>query len=108
ADGLRIDNVATRASFVAAFLAGREGEAMRLAQDRRKSADSVAGTKDEDAVKGKGPGVARRAGCGVIGDQEGQSTTLAALVVALGIAVTPPLFTAAAAAVMVRRRRRDV
>ncbi len=65
--GTRTDNVATRASYVAAFLAGTTGEMVKQAEGKRKDADLQAANKDENVGQKAKESVAKaRKACGAV------------------------------------------
>ncbi len=84
-DGVRTDNVATRARYVLAFLNGTVEDEMKQIEARRQSADAVASTKAEGGeLKGRTQTVAEnvKKRCGVVAEHPARSHALA-LVLAL-------------------------
>lgn len=102
ADDLRTDNVATKASYVAAFLANRV-EAEVAAAETRREADAVAATKSRGEVDDKSRSVADslKASCGVAGVSSGRGAALL-----LGLALLTPFLALTPALALARRRGR--
>jgi hypothetical protein len=102
ADDLRTDNVATKASYVAAFLANKV-EAEVAAVETRREADAVAATKGRGEVDDKSRSVADslKSGCGVAGVSSGRGAALLLL-----LALLAPFLTLTPALALARRRAR--
>lgn len=84
--GTRTDNVATRASYVTAFLTGKTAEMMTVADGKRHDANLAAAQKDENVGQKAKNSLARaRKSCGVTGSSVSTSLwlLLAGLVVPL-------------------------
>jgi hypothetical protein len=83
-EGTRTDNVATRASYVAAFLNGTTDEAVKQAEGKRHDADVAAANKDENfGDKAKRAADSAKKSCGVV--QGGVTTSLLLLVAGLAL-----------------------
>lgn len=99
-DGVRVDNVATKASFAQAFLDGREDEIVRESRTTGGSGNLGAGGKKDDGSEKKSEtfaGGVKKKACGVVGsDRDGPAGSSAAswpiLLLAFGplvLALTP-------------------
>jgi hypothetical protein len=92
--GVRTDNVATRAKYAQAFLNNSVEDEVKLAAERKSSADAVASKGEGGAIKGKGQNAAQavRDKCGVVGGARAGAlmALLLGLLAPLAFGVTAP------------------